>query len=62
MSGLRDFLPVIQADPNDTSEHPDVIKDILKAKSENGDEQARALLEQFFPVTPPADPNARRSR
>ena len=54
--------PVI-GDPNDTSPHTDVIKQALIAKSKDTNvsererEQARKMLDRFYPFTPPADPN-----
>lgn len=56
-------MTIVIGDPNDTSPHTDVIKQMMIAKtkdtnaSETEREQARQMLNQFYPYTPPADPN-----
>jgi len=53
----------VTGDPNSTASHTDVIKEALTAKSKDPSvsdterEQARQMLNQFYPDTPPADPN-----
>lgn len=56
-------LEEVASDPNDTSPHTDVIKEMLlaKAKDPNASDAERdsalRMLAQLFPFTPPADPN-----
>ena len=59
---LPDFEFAV-GDPNDCSPHTDVIKEKLKAASNDPDtseelrRQALAMLAKFYPETAPADPN-----
>ena len=55
-------MKTASGDPNDTSSHTDVLKEKLLATSNDTSaseelrDQARAMLTQFYPETPPADP------